>query len=65
MSMMITCPRCGTEYQVERDTIVQGVWRLSCPVCHPPLNRATVPESQPPGRTPVGRRRSDLAREAA
>jgi hypothetical protein len=36
MPMIVTCRRCGHDYEPPKAAIVTGRWRECCPVCFPP-----------------------------
>ena len=33
--MLITCAKCGRQYEPSRAQIVAGIWRKACPACYP------------------------------
>ena len=66
MDILVTCRRCGTEWQPEPRAFVRGLWRL-CPAC----DAETRAGSHAPGETSHsgaqdatgGRRRTGHRRE--
>jgi hypothetical protein len=43
MPCLVLCPKCQQEYEVDRDAIFLGTWRLGCPRCTtppPPVDEA-------------------------
>lgn len=48
MAIIVTCPRCETQYEIEKDAIFKGVWRLQCPRCRgSPDARREPTDTQP------------------
>jgi hypothetical protein len=71
--ILVTCRRCGTEFEPGHEAIVSGAWRLCpecrgvspagpvvCPTCHRVLKSGRH-RGPCPGRTRGGRKREKLA----
>lgn len=46
MAVIVTCPRCGGEYEADLATIARGAWR-ACPRCHPGPAYPPAPDTAP------------------
>jgi endogenous inhibitor of DNA gyrase (YacG/DUF329 family) len=45
MRIVVECPKCGHEREVDRDDLIGGDWRHKpCPVCEAPSNEPTEDE---------------------
>jgi hypothetical protein len=47
MRFVVTCRRCGHEYEPDRTLIVLGRWRDGCPRCFPPAREGERPSPSP------------------
>jgi hypothetical protein len=34
-TIVVTCRKCGQDYEATGDMIVSGMWMKACPVCYP------------------------------
>jgi len=33
--MLVTCSKCGAEYEPPKTAIIAGIWMRACPRCYP------------------------------